>query len=144
MKLRSFNFVKKLKSNKLSEVWLVQSTTHKTFCALKVTKKVEAYHKSIVLSPINEQSILGSIHHELIANIIESFQDATNLYLVLEFMPYGSLRDYLNQCGNLTESQARTLLFYYRLRHDLSTHCSGLPSQIANCAFGHQARKFTH
>lgn len=106
-RLRSFNFLRRLKRNKLSSVWLVQSKTHKTYCAVKVTKKLEACRKNIIHLPVNEQSVLGSLNHALISNIIEAFQDSANLYIVLEYMPCGSLRDYLTYCGNLTESQTR-------------------------------------
>lgn len=82
-RLRSFNFVRPLKANRVSTVWLVQSKNHKTFCALKKTKKLVARRNNVVHLPINEQSILGSINHSLISNIIEAFQDISNLYIVL-------------------------------------------------------------
>ncbi len=34
--------------------------------------------------------------------MVEAFQDMKNLYLILEYMPYGSLRDYINEYGYLT------------------------------------------
>jgi len=74
---------------------------------VKVTKKLEACRKNIIHLPVTEQSVLGSLNHALISNIIEAFQDSANLYIVLEYMPCGSLRDYLTYCGNLTESQTR-------------------------------------
>lgn len=110
-RLRSFSFVRRLKTNKLSSVWLVQSKAPKTYCAVKITKKLEACRKNAIQLSINEQNILGSLNHALISNIIEAFQDSANLYLVLEYMPCGTLRDYLSYCGNLTESQTRIFIY---------------------------------
>ena len=110
-RLRSYDFVRPLKSNRVSTVWLVQSKIHKTFCALKLTRKLVASRNNVVHLPTNEQSILGSINHNLISNIIEAFQDISNLYIVLEYMPCGSLREYLTYSGCLTESQTRIYKF---------------------------------
>lgn len=107
-RVRSFTLVRRLRENKLSCVWLAQSKGYKTFCAVKTMKKLEACRKNTIRLAVNEQTILGSLHHSLICNIIEAFQDSANLYIVLEYMPYGSLRDYMSLCGSLTESQTRT------------------------------------
>lgn len=101
-KIRQFNFVRRLKKNKISSIWLVKTIKEKTFHVLKVTNKVEAMRKNCQNLPINEQTILSKLKHCLIANIIEAFQDNFNLYILLEYMPYGSLRDYLRFVGNLT------------------------------------------
>lgn len=43
-----------------------------------------------------------------IANCLSTFQDSKNLYFILEYMPYGNLRDYLTYHKKMTEIEART------------------------------------
>lgn len=39
----------------------------------------------------NEKNILAMVHHPFIVNLVESFQDKLNLYLVFEFVQGGEI-----------------------------------------------------
>lgn len=53
--------------------------------------------------PINEQNILKKVRHPFLVNISSAFQDKEYLYLLSEYMPYGTLRQYLQLEGLLDE-----------------------------------------
>ena len=100
--LKTFRFIEQLKGNKFSHVWVVYSDHAKKLRAVKATDKFRICKEKCKDLPINEQKILLQLHHPFLVNIISSFQDEFRLFIVLEFMPFGSLRDYLNSEGTLS------------------------------------------
>lgn len=94
--------------------------------------------RNLVQLPINEQHVLMSTKHPLIANMIESFQDETYMYLLLEFMPHGSLRELLKNRGTLKEEEARKYLWIFRFCDDLPPSCFGITAQKKNWSFRHK------
>ena len=57
--------------------------------------KVNIISRRSVKSILNERNILKKLHHPFIINMICSFQDKENLYLVMDFIPGGDLRYHL-------------------------------------------------
>lgn len=57
-KVRALTFTKMLKKSRLSTVWLAKNGKLKTFCAVKITKKVQARKNNCIQTTINEQTIL--------------------------------------------------------------------------------------
>eukprot|EP00056_Hartaetosiga_gracilis_P005929 m.90944 g.90944 ORF g.90944 m.90944 type:complete len:466 (+) comp12320_c0_seq8:83-1480(+) len=74
-------------------------------CVLKImSKEVIVCHRQVE-HVINERDVLLRVHHPFIVNIITSFQDETNLYIAMEFVPGGELYNRM-EMSPLCESDA--------------------------------------
>ena len=61
------------------------------FYAIKVLNKDKIVTMKQVSHTRNEQMMLQAVQHPFIINLWGSFQDATNLYMVMDFVPGGEL-----------------------------------------------------
>lgn len=59
--------------------------------ALKILSKKRIAETKQVAHIKNEKNILASVEHPFIVNLIESFQDESNLYLAFEFIQGGEI-----------------------------------------------------
>lgn len=75
--------------------------------ALKVLHKTKVIEERQVLHVKNERDILSSVRHPFIVNYIGCFQDAVNLYMLLEYVSGGELFSYIYKYGALGYSVAR-------------------------------------
>lgn len=75
--------------------------------ALKVLKKSHFIHEAVVRE-ISNQRIL---RHRNVLQLINFFQDPSSIYLVLEYIDFGSLRDHLQKAGRFYESTAAQVTF---------------------------------
>jgi serine/threonine protein kinase len=46
---------------------------------------------------MNEKILLSSLEDPFLVNLYESYQDRSNLYLILDFLPGGDLRHHLSK-----------------------------------------------
>ena len=74
---------------------------------MKEISKVKAYLKKSLSSILLEKHILSYLHHPFLANLNFSFQDKEYLYLVLDYLPGGDLRYYINRGIFFSENQIR-------------------------------------
>lgn len=58
-----------------------------------------------------ERELLSKLHHPFIVNMIYSFQDYDNLYLVLDYLDGGDLRYHIARTLRFTEEQASMISF---------------------------------
>ena len=72
--------------------------------------KVKILDKKSERSVLFERQILSRIRSSFIVNLIYSFQDSDNLYLVMDFLKGGDLRYHICKNGNITEDQTRFFL----------------------------------
>ena len=76
---------------------------------------IKSFKKSILVSEDdigsfkNETSILKQIDHPLIAPCYQIFENKDHFFLVMELLPNGSLLQYINDSGGLTEAVARKI-----------------------------------
>mmetsp|Transcript_83808 Transcript_83808/g.184142 ORF Transcript_83808/g.184142 Transcript_83808/m.184142 type:complete len:367 (+) Transcript_83808:845-1945(+) len=75
--------------------------------ALKIMKKSEVLRLKQVEHIKAETSILSSIEHPFIVNLLANFQDDRRLFLLLEFINGGELFSYLRKEGRLPDAEAR-------------------------------------
>ena len=54
----------------------------------------------------NEIKIMYMLHHDNLMNLYTHFEDQDNLFLILELMTGGSMRDMLTQSKKLSEAQS--------------------------------------
>ena len=65
-------------------------------------KMVERYRKKF----IKEAKNLAKLHHPSIINVIEVFEENGTVYYSMPFLSGGSLQDYVDRCGALSEVEA--------------------------------------
>ncbi len=74
------------------KVWIVTHLIKKQYFALKEMSKKKIITKKSVGSVINERRILTEVKNDFIVNMLCSFQDKDNLYLVMDLLTGGDLR----------------------------------------------------
>ena len=72
--------------------------------------KAKIIDKKSIDSILGEKEILSSIHHSFIVNLIYSFQDHDNLYIVMDLLPGGNLRYHLSIKRHFNEEQTKFLI----------------------------------
>ena len=72
--------------------------------------KVKIIDKKSEKSVLFERQLLSRIRNPFIVNLIYSFQDYENLYLVMDFLKGGDLRYHICKNRNITEDQTRFFL----------------------------------
>ena len=75
--------------------------------ALKEMSKVKIIDKKSVKSIRDERNFLSKLHHPFIVNMICSFQDFDNLYLVMDLLTGGDLRYHLCRIRKFTEEETK-------------------------------------
>jgi hypothetical protein len=70
---------------------LVRSKHNLRFYAIKVLNKERVVKMKQVEHTNNEMAVLEQIQHAFIINLWGTFQDSTNLYMVMDFVPGGEL-----------------------------------------------------
>jgi CRP-like cAMP-binding protein len=73
------------------KVWLVESKASGKPFALKEISKLKLLEFKQERSVLREKELLGLLHHPFILDLVSSFQDASNLYLVLPLVQGGEL-----------------------------------------------------
>ena len=72
--------------------------------------KAKIIDKKSIESILCEKEILSSIHHSFIVNLIYSFQDHDNLYIVMNLFSGGNLRYHLSIKRHFNEEQTKFLI----------------------------------
>lgn len=108
--LKSIEWIEKVKKGSLSNVWVVRKKGSDKQFVLKVTEKLRLVDRGEVSTIINEKNIMETIDSPFVVNFINSFQDREKLYILMEYMPHGNLRELLNKT-TFSESQIRNYQF---------------------------------
>ena len=77
---------------------------------MKEMSKVKIYMKKSLSSILYEKQILSSLHYSFITNLYFSFQDKEYLYLILDYLPGGDLRYYINNNIIFNETQIKFII----------------------------------
>ena len=75
--------------------------------ALKTIKKLDAIRLDQVQRVLGERHILASLGHPFIIRLIGSYQDRTNLHLLMEFASGGEMFSHLRHAGRFPGETAR-------------------------------------
>ncbi|KAI8800384.1 camp-dependent protein kinase [Cladochytrium replicatum] len=115
--LSDFELVKTLGTGTFGRVYLTRfrgkgapdpaSGMEQQYFAMKVLKKVEVVRLKQVEHINSEKQILGCIRFPFIVNMICTFQDEKNLYIVMEYVPGGELFSHLRRAGRFTNDMTR-------------------------------------
>ena len=79
------------------KVWKVKCKINNQYYAMKIMSKTKIIKKNSVKNINNEKKFLSLLHHPFLVNMICSFQDNDNLYLVMELLLGGDLRYHINK-----------------------------------------------
>jgi len=66
---------------------------------MKVLKKSDVVKMKQVEHTIDEKSILSTVNYPFLVNMLGSFQDSKNLYIVLEYISGGEMFTFLRRSG---------------------------------------------
>ena len=64
---------------------------------MKIMSKVKIIRKNSIKNVLNEKSLLSKLHNPFLVNMVFSFQDKDNLYLIMDLLLGGDLRYHLNK-----------------------------------------------
>jgi len=106
-KLDDFVIMQTLGTGSFGRVHLVKHKETGKYYAMKVLVKRQIIESKQVEHTINEKKILETLDHPYMVNLVGSFKDNRNLYIVLEYVCGGELFSYLRQCKRLPNHVAR-------------------------------------
>uniref|UniRef100_A0A1I8GGL6 non-specific serine/threonine protein kinase n=1 Tax=Macrostomum lignano TaxID=282301 RepID=A0A1I8GGL6_9PLAT len=105
--VNDFEALKVIGKGAFGEVRLVQKRDTGHIYAMKILKKVDMLQKDQIAHARAERDILVKADNEWVVKMYYSFQDGSNLYLVMEFLPGGDMMTLLIKRDTLTEDEAQ-------------------------------------
>ncbi|KAG6872517.1 hypothetical protein C0995_009207 [Termitomyces sp. Mi166 len=106
-RLSDFIVQRTLGTGSFGRVHLVRSKHNLRFYAIKVLNKEKVVRLKQVEHTNNEQRMLAVVQHPFIINLWGCFQDATNLYMVMDFVPGGELFTLLRRSNRFPDPVAK-------------------------------------
>jgi hypothetical protein len=103
--LNDFDLLRTLGTGSFGRVHLVQSKHNQRFYAVKVLKKAQVVKMKQVEHTNDERRMLGEVKHPFLITLWGTFQDAKNLYMVMDFVEGGELFSLLRKSG-VSDEQA--------------------------------------
>jgi protein kinase A len=97
--LADFQILRTLGTGSFGRVHLVQSKHNQRFYAVKVLKKAQVVKMKQVEHTNDERRMLGEVKHPFLITLWGTFQDAKNLYMVMDFVEGGELFSLLRKSG---------------------------------------------
>ena len=97
--LVDFEILRTLGTGSFGRVHLVQSRHNQRFYAVKVLKKAQVVKMKQVEHTNDERRMLGEVKHPFLITLWGTFQDARNLYMVMDFVEGGELFSLLRKSG---------------------------------------------
>ncbi|XP_025086391.1 serine/threonine-protein kinase 38-like isoform X1 [Pomacea canaliculata] len=102
-----FESIKVIGRGAFGEVRLVQKRDTGHVYAMKILRKADMLEKDQVAHVRAERDILVEADHTWVVKMFYSFQDAQNLFLIMEFLPGGDLMTLLMKKDTLSEEQSQ-------------------------------------
>ena len=78
-----------------------------SYFALKVLSKAEVVRTKQVAHINSERKILNAVEHPFLVNLIDTFQDELNCYMLMEYVVGGEIFSYLRRAGRFSTDVAR-------------------------------------
>ncbi|RKP20780.1 Pkinase-domain-containing protein [Rozella allomycis CSF55] len=96
-KLTDFDIYQTLGTGSFGRVHLVKLKKTGEFYAMKVLRKSEVVRQKQVEHTLNEKTIMSTIEFPFLVQLICTFQDCTNLYVVMEYVVGGEMFTFLRR-----------------------------------------------
>ena len=77
---------------------------------MKIMHKVKIIKKKSIKNILNEKNLLSKLHNPFIVNMILTFQDKDNLYLIMDLLLGGDLRYHINKSKLFNEKELKFIL----------------------------------
>ena len=106
----SFDFISVIGKGGFGKVWKVRNKKNLKEFAMKEMSKSMVIEKNCVSSILYERDLLSNFRHPFIINMIYSFQDSDNLYLVMNLVTGGDLRYQMTKMSTFSENQSKFLI----------------------------------
>ncbi|KAH7911373.1 kinase-like domain-containing protein [Hygrophoropsis aurantiaca] len=106
-RLTDFIIQRTLGTGSFGRVHLVRSKHNLRFYAIKVLNKEKIVRTKQVEHTNNEQAMLNAVQHPFIINLWGAFQDKSNLYMVMDFVPGGELFTLLRRSNRFPDPVAK-------------------------------------
>jgi len=103
----SFEFISIIGKGGFGKVWKVYDRKYHTYYAMKEMSKKKIIDKRSESSIKAERDLLSKMFHPFIVNMHYAFQDADNLYLVMDYLTGGDFRYHLCLHGTFNEEQSK-------------------------------------
>ncbi|KAJ3115771.1 camp-dependent protein kinase catalytic subunit [Phlyctochytrium bullatum] len=94
-------------SSRLPPCQISRSGSTRITYAMKSLRKVDIVATKQVKHVMNEKTLLQSVRHPFIVNLLATFQDMKHLYLVMEYVPGGDMFTHLKKHRRFPEPVAR-------------------------------------
>ncbi|KAG9510469.1 Serine/threonine-protein kinase tricorner [Fragariocoptes setiger] len=101
--VEDFEPLKVIGKGSFGEVRLVQKKDTGHVYAMKILRKADMLEKEQIAHVRAERDILVEADHQWVVKMYYSFQDAVNLYLIMEFLPGGDMMTLLMKKDTLSE-----------------------------------------
>jgi serine/threonine protein kinase len=105
--MEDFEKVRTLGTGTFGRVYLVKHQETGKFYALKVLRKMDVVRLKQVDHIKNEKNILLELNHPFIVTLYATWQDETNLYMLMDYVIGGELFSYLRRAGRFANDTAR-------------------------------------
>lgn len=102
-RLTDFIIHQTLGTGSFGRVHLVRSKHNLRFYAIKVLSKAKIVRTKQVEHTNDEKALLEAVQHPFIVNLWGAFQDSSNLYMVMDFVPGGELFTLLRRSARFPE-----------------------------------------
>ena len=98
------------------------------FKALKILEKKKVVKLKQIEHTLNEKNILAAIDFPFLINMVGSFKDNSNLYMVLDFAPGGELFSHLRRAGRFPEKRTQVSVCVRKTLKSINQIYQELPS----------------
>jgi len=105
--VHDFDPLKVIGRGAFGEVRLVQKKDTGHVYAMKILRKADMLEKEQIAHVRAERDVLVEADHQWVVKMYYCFQDALNLYLVMEFLPGGDMMTLLMKKDTMTEEQTQ-------------------------------------
>lgn len=102
-----FEKIKIIGKGEYGDVYLVRDKTDENIYAMKIIKKSELIAKGQLRNTLTEKDLLARIDNKWSVQLFYAFQDAYNIYFVMEYLPGGDLMTVLIRRSYLTMEETR-------------------------------------
>ena len=92
------------------KVWKVKYKLNGKQYAMKIMSKLKIIRKNSIKNILNEKHLLSKLHNPFLVNMVFSFQDIDNLYLIMDLLLGGDLRYHINNSEIFNETQLKFFL----------------------------------